>query len=65
MGYNRMIPEMEALFAWALWLVLGKIWLLLELQAKINARGPDDSMFSSLAVKPTNRSTQLQKHLTV
>lgn len=56
---------MEALFAWALWLVLGKIWWLLELQAKTNARGHDDSMFSSLAIKPMNRLTQLQKHLTV
>lgn len=56
---------MEALFAWALWLVLGKIRWLLELQAKTNARGRDDSMFSSLAIKPMNRLTQLQKHLTV
>lgn len=56
---------MEALFAWALWLVLGKIWRLVELQAKTNARGHDDSMFSSLAIKPMNRLTQLQKHLTV
>lgn len=39
--------------------------LLLELQAKINARGHDNSMFSSSAIKPMNRLTKVLKHLTV
>lgn len=45
--------------------MFGKIRLLLELQAKINARGHDNSMFSSSAMKPMNRLTQVLKHLTV
>lgn len=56
---------MDALFAWALGLVLGKIWLLLELQGKINARGHHDSTFCSSATKPVNRLLQFLKHLTV
>jgi hypothetical protein len=56
---------MDALFAWVLGLVLGKIWLLLELQGKINARGHHDSMFCSSATKPVNRLTPVLKHLTV
>lgn len=56
---------MDALFAWALGLVLGKIWLLLELQGKINARGHHDSTSCSSATKPVNRLLQFLKHLTV
>lgn len=39
--------------------MFGKIGQLLELQAKINARGHGNSMFSSLATKTMNRLTQV------
>lgn len=46
-------------------LAFGKIRPLLQLQAKTNARGRDNSMFSSSAIKPMNRLTQVLKHLTL